>query len=743
MPIATTDEQRALEATIRRWATTAGTSATVRAREPGAESVGDARSWTRPWDELAGIGIFAIGVPTGLGGAGGDLVDVAVAVEQAARALAPGPVPTTVLAALVLAEHPDLPLTGALLPGLVDGRVSVAAPLGEVGVLDATDDPGGGLLVNGTVGPVLGTGDASHLLLPAGERWFVVAADAPGITVTDGSPLDFSRGLGHVRADGLVVAAENVLPAGCADRIAGLAVTIAVAEAAGVADWCLRTATDHARVREQFGRPIGSFQAVKHLCADMLCRVEEAVALAWDAARAGGDGPAQHAVATSAAAALALDAAVDTAKDCVQVLGGIGFTWEHDAHLYLRRALALRQLLGGAPAWRRRSARLALAGDRRRLDTATDLTRADDPADSPDGSQADDVRTRVRTTVAGIAALPETQRRAALADAGYLTPHWPAPHGLDASPADQLLIDEELAAAGLRRPDLVIGGWAVPTILAHGTPQQCERFAGPTLRGDITWCQLFSEPGAGSDLASLRTKAERTDDGWLLSGQKVWTSLAADADWAICLARTDAAAPRHQGISYFLVDMRSAGIDIRPLREITGDAMFNEVFLDDVFVPTDCLVGPENGGWPLTRTTLANERVAMGGGSSLDEGVEELLALLVAGGRADDVVEHERIGALTAQGTATALLDLRTTLRALDGREPGPESSVRKLVGVAHRQAVAELALDLLGPAGAAPEGPLAVVAHEFLLTRCLSIAGGTTQILRTVVAERILGLPR
>jgi alkylation response protein AidB-like acyl-CoA dehydrogenase len=731
MPIATTDEQRALQAAIRRWAASAGTSATIRAREPGTGDKGDARPWSAPWDELAGIGVFAIGVPEALGGAGGDLVDVAVAVEQAARALAPGPLPTTVLAGLVFADHPDTPVARELLPELTKGHVTCAVPLGDVGTLTATDDPAGGLLVDGTVGPVLGAGEASHLLLSAGDRWFVVDADAPGLTVTDRTPLDFSRTLGQVHADGLVVPADRVLPDTRTDRIADLAVTLAVAEAAGVADWCLRTATEYARVREQFGRPIGSFQAVKHLCADMLCRVEQAVALAWDAARAGDDGPAQHAVAASAAAAVALDAAVDTAKDCVQVLGGIGFTWEHDAHLYLRRALALRQLFGGGARWRRRSARLAVAGSRRKLDT---VAAQQDPTD--------DTRAGVRLVVAGIAALPEADRRAALADAGYLAPHWPTPYGLDASPAEQLVIDEELASAGITRPALVIGGWAVPTILRHGTPEQCERFAGATLRGDITWCQLFSEPGAGSDLAALRTKAERTEGGWLLSGQKVWTSLATVADWAICLARTDPAAPKHKGISYFLVDMRSPGIDVRPLREITGDAVFNEVFLDNVFVPADRLVGPEHGGWRLARTTLANERVAMSGGSALGEGVEQLLALAAGQGLAD-VAEHERIGALVAQGMATALLDLRTTLRALDGREPGPESSVRKLVGVEHRQAVAEVALDLLGPAGAAPEGPLAAVAHDFLLTRCLSIAGGTSQILRTLAAERILGLPR
>jgi alkylation response protein AidB-like acyl-CoA dehydrogenase len=334
-----------------------------------------------------------------------------------------------------------------------------------------------------------------------------------------------------------------------------------------------------------------------------------------------------------------------------------------------------------------------------------------------------------------------------LADNGLLAPHWPAPYGLDASPAEQLAIDTELAAAGVQRPDLVIGWWAAPTILRHGSAEQQDRFIRPTLRGEITWCQLFSEPGAGSDLAALRTRAERVDGGWRLTGQKVWTSLATVADWAICLARTDPDAPKHKGISYFLVDMRTPGIDIRPLREITGDAVFNEVFLDDVLVPDEAVVGPVNGGWRLARTTLANERVAMSSSGTLDDGVENLLKLVAGQGFSPDGAAEdglaERLGGLVAGALGNAALDLRGTLRSLAGDGPGAESSVRKLVGVAHRQAVAETAVEVCGPDGASTDGPLGPLVHELLLTRCLSIAGGTSQILRTVAGERILGLPR
>ena len=589
-------------------------------------------------------------------------------------------------------------------------------------------DPGGLLIDDGTVGgtsgPILGVADADVVIAPgvdpAGEQvWFV--ANRAELTVTPRVPLDFSRSLGVVSA---VAVPVRVLPGG---RVRDLAATLGVAEAAGIADWCLRTATEYARVREQFGRPIGSFQSIKHLLVDMLCRVEQAGALAWDAARAAGDGP-QHALAVAAAAGIALDAAVANAKDCVQILGGIGFTWEHDAHLYLRRALALRSLLGGGPAWRRRTARLAAAGTRRELrPPVTEVAR----------------QPEFHALATEIGTLAPERQRFALAESGLLAPHWPKPYGLDATPAEQLAIDQELAELNNKRPDLVIGWWAAPTIMRHGSIDQKEQFIRPTLRGEITWCQLFSEPGAGSDLASLRTKAERVDGGWRLSGQKVWTSLAARADWAICLARTDPTAPKHKGISYFLVDMTTPGIDIRPLREITGDAVFNEVFLDNVFVPEKMLVGALNGGWKLARTTLANERVAMSGGATFGDGVENLLEIVASQGFTLDESTADRLGALVSGALGNALLDLRGTLRSLAGQGPGAESSVRKLVGVAHRQAVAEAAVEFHGVDGATADGPLAALVHELLLTRCLSIAGGTSQILRTLAGERLLGLPR
>ena len=286
------------------------------------------------------------------------------------------------------------------------------------------------------------------------------------------------------------------------------------------------------------------------------------------------------------------------------------------------------------------------------------------------------LRPEIAAAVAEVAALPAEKRQIALAEAGLLAPHWPRPFGRDASPAEQLLIDQEMAAAGVERPDLVIGWWAAPTILEHGSPEQIDRFVPATLRGELIWCQLFSEPGAGSDLASLRTKAVRAEGGWRLTGQKVWTSAAHKAHWGVCLARTDPGAPKTQ--RHHLLPRRHeiAGHPIRPLREITGDELFNEVFFDDVFVPDEMVVGEVNDGWRLARTTLANERVAMAHGTALGNPMEELLRTVATAEL--DPADQDRLGELIIAAQVGSLLDQRIAQLAVGGgtraRSPAPAS---------------------------------------------------------------------
>ncbi len=698
-----TDEQFAARELVRSWA--AGSAAVEAARKI---EKGDPDAWRAPYASLAQLGIFGVALPEELGGAGGTVDDLCAMVDEAAAAMVPGPIATTAVATLVIpGSRTDL------LEALASGERTAGLALAA----DVKLDEG---KASGTAEYVLGADENGVLLLPAGDVFVLVDAAADGVTVEPLTPTDFSRPLARVVLDG---AAAEVLPAS-RRRVEDLAATVQAAEAAGVARWTLRTATEYAKVREQFGKPIGSFQAVKHMCAEMLLRSEQVAVAAGDAARAsnGSDDP-QLSIAAAVAAAAGAEMTRANAKDCIQVLGGIGITWEHDAHLYLRRAYGISQFLGGPSRWLRRVAALTQQGVRRELHI--------------DLASVEHLQPEIAAKVADVAAQPVEKRQIALAEAGLQAPHWPKPYGREASPAEQLLIDRELADAGVERPDLVIGWWAAPTILEHGSPEQIERFVPPTLTGELFWCQLFSEPGAGSDLASLRMKAVKADGGWKLTGQKVWTSRADWAQWGVCLARTDPDAPKHKGITYFLVEMSTPGIDIRPLREITGDDLFNEVFFDDVFVPDEMVVGQVNDGWRLARTTLANERVAMAHGTALGNPMEEVLRT-VAELELDQAVQ-DSLGRLIVAAQVGSLLDQRIAELAVGGADPGPQASARKLIGVRYRQALSEFRMELSEGAGLVANTPV----QDFLNVRCLTIAGGTEQILLTMAGERLLGLPR
>jgi alkylation response protein AidB-like acyl-CoA dehydrogenase len=709
-----TDEQFAARALVRDWARnpTAGPDGTaaIRAIEQGWEK-GGADAWRPVFAGLADLGLFGVAIAEDRGGAGGSIEDLCAMVEEAAKALVAGPIATTAIATLVV-DDPDL------LAALASGeRFAGVALEGDVQFDGETSR------ASGTLPWALGAAEGAVLIVPAGGKSLLVDTGSDGVQIEPLPASDFSRPLARV----VLTSAPATVIADSEQRVEELAATVLAAEAAGITRWSLDTAVAYAKVREQFGKPIGSFQAVKHLCAEMLCRAEQAEVAAADAARAAAEpDQAQFSIAAALAASIGIAAAKANARDCIQVLGGIGCTWEHDAHLYLRRAHAIGRSLGGAERWLRRITALTQVGVRRRL--GIDL------------SEVEGLRPEIAAAVADVAALPEDKRQVALAEAGLLAPHWPTPYGRGASPAEQLLIDQEMSAAGVVRPDLVIGWWAAPTILEHGTPEQIERFVPATLRGEFLWCQLFSEPGAGSDLASLRTKAVRSEDpagGWLLTGQKVWTSAAHKARWGVCLARTDPDAPKHKGITYFLVDMKSPGIEIRPLREITGDSLFNEVFLDNVFVPDEMVVGTVNDGWRLARTTLANERIAMASGTALGNPMEELLKVLAEMDL--DAAQQDRLGRLIAIAQTGALLDQRIAQLAVGGQDPGAQSSVRKLIGVRYRQALAEFMMDVSEGGGLVDNRAV----FDFLNTRCLTIAGGTEQILLTVAAERLLGLPR
>jgi alkylation response protein AidB-like acyl-CoA dehydrogenase len=359
-----------------------------------------------------------------------------------------------------------------------------------------------------------------------------------------------------------------------------------------------------------------------------------------------------------------------------------------------------------------------------------------------------------------------------LAEAGLVAPHWPRPWGLDADPIHQLIIDDELARAKVRRPVNPIGiGWAGPTILYAGTEAQKQRLLFPLLAGEEFWCQLFSEPGSGSDLANLGTRAVRDGDEFVVNGQKIWTSGAQYARFGILIARTDPDVAKHQGISYFVCPMDAPGIEIRPITEMTGGHTFNEVFFTDVRIPADHLVGDLNDGWRLAKVTLGNERVSLSTGGVLwgngPTAIEAIEAIRDAHphGVADPLL-RQRITQVYTEHVLLDLIRMRTLTAALKGRQPGPEASIRKILADEHGQHVMLLARDLIGAAamltggdgtdvfvpgtdtkGLGPEKPAGGLAHPgwydgFMFSQALTIGGGTGDVQRNIVAERVLGLP-
>jgi alkylation response protein AidB-like acyl-CoA dehydrogenase len=748
-----TAEETDLAAEVRRLLCRHADLAGVRDGEPHGEA----------WKHLTtGLGVVGLAVPTELGGAGADLGACAVVAEEIGRACAAVPYLSSALAvdALVRAG------AGDVVGELVEGRTSagVGFPLRD-GVLPALRaiPSGVGWALTGSVRAVL-DGDTVDLVVvsaiaPEGERLFVLAVGTAGVTQRQLRTTDLGRPAATL--DVQDAAAQPLLVSDVAAVLAGVRRTAAVlvaAEQCGVSAKALETAVEHAKVRQQFGKPVGSFQAVKHLLADLYAHSERARALliaAVEMSRSG-SGPAVD-IAVAAALVGASEAANAITVGAVQVLGGIGFTWEHDAHLYFRRARANVALLGGTHRRKQALAELLLAGDGMAepdppataeetafLGRVREWLDANTAAKAP--QRGGDAATEARHVAAGKAF------RAALADAGLAGITVPTQYG-----GAGLTITQDTAFAravrGRESFEDVFGigtGMCVPVLLTVGTEEQKSRYVAPLLRGEQIWCQLFSEPDAGSDLAALRTKAVRQDDGsWLVSGAKVWTTYAHHADFALLLARTDPDAPKHQGITMFVVDMHTAGITARPLRQSTGDSEFNEVFLDELRLPADAVMGEINGGWHAATLMLMNERVMIGREPlSMSPPVDfaKLRRLILDRGLADDTAATARLADVFLLERGLQLLGHKVAAGLNVGTDPGPFASISKLGAAQLARLTTEIAYDLAGPEAAAwdPDDAAAGVwSYSVLFAPALGIAGGTDQIQRTIIADRLLGLPR
>ncbi len=693
-----------------------------------ARSLLDAAGEARPpfWHDLVELGWLGLHIDVEYGGSGYGLPELVVVIEELGRAVAPGPFVPTVIASAVIAANGTAEQKARLLPGLLNGTVTAGVGLGGGGV--TVDGP----TATGDAGIVFGAGQADLLLIAAGDDVLLLERDVAGLTIDVPENLDPARRSGRVKLQKVSVAEHDLLP-GARESALARARTLVAAEAAGGASDCVDAAVDYAKVRQQFGRTIATFQAVKHHCANMLVGCESAIAAVWDASRAAeespGEGEAQFRLAAAVAATLAFPAYTRNAELNIQVHGGIGFTWEHDAHLHLRRALVISALFGGdAPA-------------RDVFDRTAAGAIRENSLDLP--PEAEELRTTIHADAVEIAALDKAEQRGKLIETGYVMPHWPKPWGRGADAVEQLVIEEEFRAAGIKKPDYGITSWVILTLIQHGTPWQIERFVEKALRKEEIWCQLFSEPDAGSDAASIKTRATRVDGGWKINGQKVWTSGAHYCARGLATVRTDPEAPKHAGITTVIIDMKAPEVEVRPLRQITGGSDFNEVFFNDLFVPDEDVVGEPNTGWTVARATLGNERVSIGGSGAYYEGVAGALMQLVEQ-RADQLAGAQiRIGYYLAEDHALRLLNLRRVARSVEGVGPGPEGNITKLKLADHMVEGAAISAALLGPEVALTDGPGALAGRMVMGARGMAIAGGTSEVTRNQIAERILGMPR
>jgi 3-oxochol-4-en-24-oyl-CoA dehydrogenase len=720
MPIAITDDHRTL-------AKTASDFLSKNGARGAARSLLEAQTEPLPgfWAEMGNIGWLGLHLPEKYGGSGFGLPELVIVAEELGRAVAPGPFVPTVIASAVISALGAPDLAERLLPGLAVG--SLVGAVGLAGDVEVRDGPDNKTTVHGSAGVVISGQLADVLVVPAGDDVVVVETAAGGVKAEVPRNLDPARRAARVSLDG---APATVLPGG-RQVLTDLARTLLAAEAVGVARECTDQAAEYAKIREQFGRPIGTFEAVKHHCANMLVAAEQATAAVWDAARAAAGGGDQLSYTAAIAAALAVPAASLDAELNIQVHGGIGFTWEHDAHLYLRRATAIAAVVD-AEAAARDVTDLVRRGVRRAA--AIDLP-----------PEAEQIRAGVRQVAERIRGLDAEAQRRALIESGYVMPHWPKPWGREAGAVEQLVIEQEFAAAGIKRPGYGITAWVILTLIQHGTPDQVSRFVPPALNQEVIWCQLFSEPGAGSDAAGIQTRATRTDGGWLINGQKVWTSQAQQAAYGLATVRTNPDAPKHSGVTTVVIDMHAKGVTVRPLKQATGNSDFNEVFFDDVFVPDDDVVGPVDRGWTVARATLGNESVSIGGGGGSTVPTLPPEAII---GPLDAHPERlpggaGRVGRHFANVQAMGVLNLRSAYRAVAGGEPGPEGAITKLVISENGHEASVILAALAGPDAAFLDGPGALGAILTLGNRAMSIAGGTSEIKRNQIGERILGLPR
>jgi alkylation response protein AidB-like acyl-CoA dehydrogenase len=711
MAIAITEEHRLLAETVTNFAE-------KRALRSEARALLEVTDEPLPsfWSEMAELGWLGIHLDESVGGSGYGLEELVVIVEALGHAVAPGPFLSSVVVSAFISNCGD-ERAAKWLSGLASGEIAG-------GFATSSDVTFANGVLSGLSSAVVGGALADLFLIRSGDAVYLVER-GEGVSVKSRANLDPSRRSAAVS----FTSAPAILLDGVSELFLATARTLLSAEAVGVARATTEMASAYAKERVQFGRVIGTYQAVKHHVANMVVASEMATSAVWDAAMAASLDENQRNYAAAVAATLAGRAADLCANLNTQVHGGIAITWEHDAHLYMRRATTLKTLIDP----------LCAASDLTWL-VRNGVVRTKEISLPP---EAEEIRARVRAFAQEIKDLSTEAQRDRLIETGYVMAHWPKPYGRDASAVEQLVIEQEFEAHGIVRPGYGITAWNILTLIQFATEDQAARWVLPALGQDLIWCQLFSEPNAGSDAAGVQTKATRVDGGWLVNGQKVWTSGAHIAKMGFATVRTDPTVAKHDGITTMVIDMEAQGVEVRPLKMTSGNSEFNEVFFTDVFVPDDDVVGPINGGWAVARATLGNESVSIGGGGG---GMSYPPAAMVAAFDANPELLDggaSRVGRYIADHQAMGLLNLRAANRAVQGGEPGPEGAMTKLVLSELGHDAASMLTELQGSEALYTDGDAAISNVLVLMHRGMSIAGGTSEIKRNQIGERIAGLPR
>ncbi len=739
----------------------------------GATPAFDAEAWRAMCD----LGWPAIAVPEGAGGLGLGAHAVGTVCRQLGQVIAPEPMLETGIAAASALSRLDTGSAGAHLQALLGGRAMITIALMEqredlrAAATSVTATPEGpGFNLNGTIRDLPLATDMDAYLIPAQcdrtPSLFYVPAHSEGVrftarTLSDGTTagdLDFT-GAGF-NADAVIGKGAAVTAA--IDFARELARLGASAYLLGLAEALFDVTVEYLCTREQFGRPIGSFQALQHRAVDLFIQKTLAAAVVDECLVAFDDtaDPNVRARVASRAKYRAGEAALLIARQAVQLHGGIGYTDECNVGLFLNRALVLTSRYGNNTFHCRRLAQLIPAGDdAEEVDALTAIV--DEPADGDWNALSDDAfRTVIRRWLAR--EYPADMRYLSkrlrweeikpwyqkLAEKGWVAPAWPIEHGgMGLSPAKLLIyIDEQERFGVARAPDMGIH-LVGPLLIKHGTPEQRTRYLPPILAGDEVWCQGYSEPNAGSDLASLKTEARRDGDEFVIKGQKTWTTLAQDATHMFCLARTSTEGKPQEGISFFFIEMQQAGVTIRPIRNLAGQEEFCEVFLDDVRVPADCLVGEINQGWTIAKALLSFERIFLGSPKQSQSALKRLETIALASGLYEDAAFTDKITRLKLD-----VLDLETTYKRFAdivrrGETLGADVSLLKIWSSETFARVSELMLEAAGADGAVVgkidfSGAHVDILSQFYNARPATIYAGSNEIQRNILSKHVLRLP-